>query len=82
MAHKRKIKLHTATPVESSTGEAGNSELALLEKGQVFVHAHGGFASDCNPLCGHYKVGEQLTRYNPGTHKLESVTPLKSAERK
>jgi len=81
MAHKRKVKVASTVSAENSAGEADSPELALLKKGQTFAHAHGSFAAECNEHCGHYVVGQQLTQYNPKTHKLESVAPLKSAER-
>jgi hypothetical protein len=49
------------------------SELALLARGLVFVHAHGGFAEDCNPHCGHYNIGKQVTTYDPAQKKFVPV---------
>ena len=54
-------------------GENEKSELKLLERGLVFVHAHGGFAEECNTHCGHYKIGEQVTAYDPVQKKLVPV---------
>ncbi|MGA3020834.1 MAG: hypothetical protein ABSD68_02700 [Candidatus Micrarchaeales archaeon] len=50
--------------VEKINKESLPSLKDTLRPAQIFVHDHSPLAKDCNPKCGWYALGKQLTSYN------------------
>jgi hypothetical protein len=48
-------------------------ELKEVVRKVIFVHDHSPLAQDCNPGCGRYELGKQLTSYDPAQKKAVPV---------